>query len=63
MSNITLNIVAPDTPTPTPVDPVAPNTGLFTHGIGSSEATIIAVSTILLLAIVALVVFAILHKK
>ncbi len=61
MSNITLNIVEPGSgPTP---DPVVPNTGLFTHGIGGPEATIItAVSTVLLLTIVAVLV-AILYKK
>ena len=52
MSNITLNIVEPGSG-PTPIDPVVPNTGLFTHGIGGGEATIIAVSTILVLALVA----------
>ncbi len=60
MSNITLNIVEPGSPTP---DPVVPNTGLFTHGIGGPEATIItAVSAVLLLTIVAVVV-AMLYKK
>ena len=54
MSNITLNILEPGGPTP---DPVVPNTGLFTHGIGGTEATIIAVSTILVLALVAFVVW------
>ena len=33
-SNITLHIVEPGS---TPVDPVVPNTGLFTNGIGSTE--------------------------
>ncbi len=60
MSNITLNIVEPGGPTP---DPVVPNTGLFTHGIGGPEATIITVvSAVLLLTIVAVVV-AMLYKK
>ena len=59
-SKITINIVEPGSPTP---DPVVPNTGLFTHGIGGPEATIItAVSTVLLLTIVAVVV-AMLYKK
>ena len=52
-SKITINIVEPGGPTP---DPVVPNTGLFTHGIGGPEATIITVvSTVLLLTIVAVV--------
>ena len=59
-SKITINIVEPGGPTP---DPVVPNTGLFTHGIGGPEATIITVvSTVLLLTIVAVVV-AMLYKK
>ena len=57
MSNITLNIVEPGSA------PVVPDTGLFTAGIGGPEATIItAVSTVLLLTIVAVVV-AMLYKK
>ncbi len=52
MSNITLNIVEPGSG-PAPLEPVVPSTGLFTHGIGGPEATIIAVSTILVLALVA----------
>ena len=58
-SKITINIVEPGSSTP--VDPVAPNTGLFTHGIGGPEATIIAVSTILALALVAAIVWC--YKK
>ena len=54
-SKITINIVEPGSgPTP---DPVVPSTGLFTHGIGGPEATIIIVSTILVLALVAFVVW------
>lgn len=67
MSNITLNIVAPDTPTPTPldpaIDPAVPDTGLFIHGIGGTEATIIATSAVLILTIVAIIITAILYKK
>ncbi len=70
-SNFVLNIVEPGTPpsptpTPTPVDPgagvdpTAPSTGLFTHGIGGPEATII--SAIILLAVAAIVV-AVLYNK
>ena len=55
-SKITINIVEPGSG-PTPIDPVVPNTGLFTHGIGGIETTIIAVSTILVLALVAFVVW------
>ena len=55
MSNITLNIVEPGSgPTPAPV---VPNTGLFTHGIGGPEATIITVSIVIVLAIVAAVLY------
>ena len=61
MSNITLNIVEPGSgPTP---DPVAPNTGLFTSGIGGPEATIItAVSAVLILTIATIVV-AVCYRK
>ena len=61
MSNITLNIVEPGSgPTP---DPVVPNTGLFTSGIGGPEAAIItAVSAVLILTIAAIVV-AFLYRK
>ena len=59
MSNITLNIVEPGSG-PTPIDPVVPNTGLFTHGIGGPEATIITVSIVAIIAIVALVLY---YKK
>ena len=60
MSNITLNIVEPGSPTP---NPVVPNTGLFTSGTSGPEATIItAVSTVLLLTIAAIVV-AFLYRK
>ena len=55
MSNITLNIVEPGSPTP--VDPATPSTGLFTHGIGSTEATILAMSAVALLAIAAIYIY------
>ena len=60
-SKITINIVEPGSgPTP---DPVVPNTGLFTSGIGGPEATIItAVSAVLLLTIATIVV-AFLYRK
>ena len=64
-TNIKINIVEPGnlTPTPTPVGPSTtgttdisvPDTGLFTHGIGAPEATIIAVSVVSILAIAAIV--------
>ena len=54
-SNIILNVVEPGDPAPVPIDPgvnsVALNTGLFTHGIGSLETTIIVVSTVVILPI------------
>ena len=56
-NNITLNIVEPGSPTP---DPVVPNTGLFTSGIGGPEAT--AIGTVLILTIAAVVV-AFLYRK
>ncbi|MBQ1373759.1 hypothetical protein IIY66_03075, partial [Candidatus Saccharibacteria bacterium] len=61
-TSIKLNIVAPDAPTPAPVDPVTPNTGLFTHGIGGPEATII-VSVVLVLAIVSIVLTAYMYRR
>lgn len=62
MSNITLNIVEPGSG-PTPIDPVVPNTGLFTSGIGSTEATIITgVSAVLIFTIVA-IALTVLYKK
>ncbi|MBQ1344230.1 hypothetical protein IIY59_00670, partial [Candidatus Saccharibacteria bacterium] len=70
-TNIKINIVEPGnlTPTPTPVGPSTtgttdisvPDTGLFTHGIGAPEATIIAVSVVSILAIAAIV--SLHHKK
>ena len=57
-NNITLNIVEPGSPTP--IDPVTPNTGLFTSGIGGPEATVIG--TVLILTIAAIAV-AILYGK
>lgn len=59
MSHITLNIVEPGT---TPVDPVVPNTGLFTYGIGGPEATIM-VSAVLILAIVSIVLTTYIYRK
>jgi hypothetical protein len=61
-TSIKLNIVAPDAPTPAPVDPAVPNTGLFTHGIGGPEATII-LSTVLVLAIVSIVLTAYMYRR
>ena len=59
-TNITINIVEPGTPpSPTP-DPVVPNTGLFTSGIGGPEAT--AIGTVLVLTIAAIVV-AVCYRK
>ena len=55
MSNIVLNIVEPSSPTP--IEPAVPNTGLFTNGIGSTEATILGVSLIALLAIAAIYIY------
>ena len=58
MNNITVNIVEPGSgPTPAPV---VPNTGLFTHGIGTPEATIITVGIVAIIAIVAAVLY---YKK
>ena len=54
-SNITINIVEPGSPTP--IDSVVPNTGLFTNGIGSTEATIIGVAAVALLAIAAIYIY------
>ena len=56
-NNITLNIVEPGSPTP---DPVVPNTGLFTSGIGGPEAT--AIGAVLILTIAAIVV-AVCYRK
>ena len=55
MSNIVLNIVEPGSSTP--IEPVVPNTGLFTNGIGGTEATILGISLIALLAIVAIYIY------
>ena len=55
MSNsITLNIVEPGSPTPAPV---TPNTGLFTNGIGSTEATVLGIALVALLAIVSIYIY------
>ena len=53
-SNITINIVEPGGPTP-----VVPNTGLFTHGIGGPEATILGITAavIILVAIIAVLYY------
>ena len=59
MSNITLNIVEPASPTPT--EPVIPNTGLSTSGIGGAEAAIIV--TITLVVILAIIGAFIYYKK
>ena len=59
MSNITLNIVEPASPTP--IDPVVPNTGLFTSGIGGAEAAIIAtVGLVVILVIIGAIIYLIL---
>ena len=65
MSKITLNIVDPSSSTPINpgTDPIVPNTGLFTHGIGGPEATIITVSIVVALAIVAAAVLYYKHNK
>ena len=54
-SNITINIVEPASSTP--AEPVIPNTGLFTNGIGSTEVTILGVSLIALLAVAAIYIY------
>ena len=74
--NFVLKVVEPGTPpsptptpTPTPVDPgtgvdpAVPNTGLFTHGIGGPEATIIGVAIILAIAAIVVAVLYRKHKK
>ncbi len=55
MSKIILNIVEPggSTPIDPGTEPIVPNTGLFTKGIGGPEATIITISIVAILAIVA----------
>ena len=66
-TNIKINIVEPGSSTPvdptasttTTTDISAPDTGLFTHGIGGTEATIITISIVAILAVVA----TILHYK
>lgn len=60
-ANVIINVVEPGTPpTPTPIDPVMPNTGLFTTGVGRFE--IVAISVIMVL-IMAAIIIAILYKK
>ena len=54
-SNITINVVEPGSPTP--VDPVVPNTGLFTNGIGSTEATVLGIALVALLAIASIYIY------
>ena len=67
-TNIKINIVEPGdstsvdptaNTTTTTTDISAPDTGLFTHGIGGTEATIITISIVVILAVVATV----LHYK
>ena len=53
-SNITINVVEPGSPTPAPV---TPNTGLFTNGIGSTEATVLGIALVALLAIVSIYIY------
>lgn len=49
-SNITIHIVELGS---TPIEPVVPNTGLFTHGIGGPEATILGISAaVIILAVI-----------
>ncbi len=66
-TNIKINIVEPGTPpSPTPIDPTidpsVPNTGLFIHGIGTPEATVI-VSVALVLVIVSIVLTAYMYRR
>ncbi len=50
-SNITLHIVEPGS------TPVVPDTGLFTSGIGGTEATMLGISLIALLAVAAIYIY------
>lgn len=65
MSKITLNIVEPGSSTPVDpgINPAVPNTGLFTHGIGGPEATIITVSIVAVLAVALAAVLYCKHNK
>ena len=54
-SNITINVVEPGSSTP--VDPVVPNTGLFTSGIGSTEATILGILAATIIAALAIYIY------
>lgn len=56
MSKITINVVEPGSSTP-----VAPNTGLFTNGIGTLEA--IAIASIILMLVLVGAIVTYLHKK
>ena len=55
-TNITINIVEPGSDVP------VPDTGLFTHGIGGTEATII-LSVVLVLAIASIVLATYMYRK
>ena len=55
-TNITINIVEPGSDVP------VPDTGLFTHGIGGPEATII-LSVVLVLAIASIVLATYMYRK
>ena len=59
-SNITLHIVEPGS---TPVDPVVPNTGLFTNGIGSTEATILGILAATIIAALAIYIYIYIESK
>ncbi len=59
-SNITINIVEPGS---TPIEPVVPNTGLFTHGIGGPEATILGITAAVIILAVVLAVLYYRNKK
>ena len=51
-TNITINIVEPGSDVP------VPDTGLFTHGIGGTEASIIAtVGIVIIIAIAAIILY------
>ncbi len=78
-TNIKINIVEPGSSTPvdpsdatnttntttytSSTDVSVPDTGLFTHGIGGTEATIITISTIALLLTIIATIVTVLYKK
>ncbi len=59
-SNITINIVEPGS---TPIEPVVPDTGLFTSGIGGPEATILGITAAVIILAVVLAVLYYRNKK